>query len=327
MIRPNLPLTATATLTALLVLSGCSSGSGDGKSADPGAASVAGNNAAGAAPTAGSDGQLAVPERADEQTKKEYAIQNAIASCMRQAGFPYVAYVPDPGPQNRDDFDRDYEASRKNREKYGFGAFAAAVYPDDLQAPGAKSLENNDPNSKTYQALAPDQKRAWDTAMMGTADTAQMKQAYNEGKGCEGGARVKVYGDEKKIKADSEAQAEQARRNRQNLNGDPELVRLAQGYASCLRTKGFPVNTTAVTEIRSALRFEWFGKYGQLEDRANGGAPPTSSSQRSSIDPAQARTMLTQEIQAALADLDCGREFRAAYYPKLDKAPGAEGQG
>lgn len=335
MIRPYktraVPLAAAA---ALLVLAGCSSGSDDKKSGDPaasvGSASGGGTGPAAGAEQPGADGKLPIPADADDETKKQYMVTNAVAECMKKAGFAYVPFVYTSNPANRDDSDRDYASARKIREKYGFGAFAPDVYPNDPQVPGSKVAPQQDPNTATFQALPQDRKDAWNAAMMGTADPAKMKQALTDGGGCEGAARTKVYGDKGKAKADSEAASEAARRNRLNLNGDPELTRLAQGFASCLRGKGYPVETTAVTEIRNAERFVWMGKAAQLNQNRPQAADidqPARPQSGQTLDPATARTMLTQEIQASLADLECGKDFRAAYYPKLDKAPGAEGAG
>lgn len=333
MIRPHMqrrvPLAAAA---ALLVLAGCSSGSDDKTSADP-AASV-GSTSGGSGPAAegkpGADGKLEIPAGSDDDTKKQYMVTNAVAECMKKAGFAYVPYVHVANAANRDDNDRDYASARKIREKYGFGAFAPDVYPGDPQVPGSKVAASEDPNTATFQALPQDRKDAWNAAMMGSTDAAKMKQAMADGGGCLGAAQTKVYGDKTKSKADAEAAAEAARRNRLNLNGDPELTRLAQGFASCLRGKGYPVETTAVTEIRNAERFVWMGKAAQLTQNRPQPADidqPARPQSGPTLDAATARTMLTQEIQASLADLDCGKDFRAAYYPKFDKAPGAEGAG
>lgn len=327
MIRQRLAVPVSLAVTALLLTSACSSGSDE---ASAGAAATTAAGAATEAPKPGADGRLDAPAGADEETKKQYAYTNELAACMKQAGFAYVPYVPVTRPQDAGDADRDYQRAREMRAKYGFGAFAGYVYPGDPAVPGSGVESSRDPNDATYQALTPDQKAAWDLALMGTSDRAQSKQVMLSGKGCMGRTRTKVYGDQAKIDADSKAQADQARLSRQNLNGDPELVRLAQGYASCLRGKGYNVTTNAVTEIRTALQFEWFGKAGQMTKPAVQRDPApgaTATEEPPSLAPDIARAQLTQEIQAALADLDCGKDFRAAYFPKLDKMPGAEGLG
>jgi hypothetical protein len=330
MIRPSLSAPVSVAVAAILLTSACSSG-GDGKSAAPEGPGAPGATAGGA-PAPGSDGRLDPPAGAGEESKKEYTFTNEVAACMKQAGFTYVPYVAASSvrPQDSADADRDYQRARESRAKYGFGAFAAYVYPGDPMVPGAAVDTAPDPNDAAYQALPADRKAAWDLALNGTSDRTQMKQSMLSGKGCIGQARTKVYGDQAKIDADGKAQAEQARVNRQDLNGDAELVRLAQAYAACLRTKGYNPTSTAVTEIRTAMQLHWFGQAAQLTrpaGRQDPGSAPTSSRDRPSLAPDVARAQLTQEIQAALADIDCGKDFRAAYFPKLDKMPGAEGLG
>jgi hypothetical protein len=325
--RPGIPLA----VAGLVLIAGCASG---GTKSDTKTASSNGGSPAQAAPgqpaaaaQPDGDGKITAPAGASDDLRKQYAYQNELASCMKAAGFTYQPFVAVVRPQDRDDNDRDYDSAHKIREKYGFGAFARSVYPDDPNVPGARGAQPEDPNNRAYQSLTQDRKDAWNQALMGGTDPGALKKSGKLGAaGCQGQARTKAYGDEAKIQSDSQAQSDQARQSQQNLNGDPTLTRLAQQYASCLRGKGYPISTTSVTEIRHALSFDWFGKAAQASPHGDPNKPPNPN-EPPRIDPTVARNMLNQEIQAAVADLDCGRDFRAAYYPKFDKAPGAEGAG
>ncbi|MEU8138478.1 hypothetical protein [Streptodolium elevatio] len=332
MIRPVPPVRpfariALAVLAGAVLATGCASDSG--KSSDSGAPqggsqdSASSGGAAADPPGKPQDGDapLAAPPGASESEKQEYALANAVAECMRKAGFTYVAYIAPAGPpQFQDGFERNYDAARAFREKYGFGAFSPAAFPGDPNV--SVSATSEDPNTAAFEALPADRKPAYNIALFGNAERSKMPGGQLGG--CSGEARKKVYGTQDEIKAKADAASEQARIARQNLNGDAELVRLAQAYATCLRGKGYPVATTSVTEIRNALRFEWFGKAAGLTPQPPEGRPESSEAR---LDPAVARPQLTKEIQAALADIDCGKDFRAAYFPKLDKSPGAEGLG
>ncbi|WTW96750.1 hypothetical protein OG216_26825 [Streptomycetaceae bacterium NBC_01309] len=320
-------LSATAVAAALLV-GGCASDSGKSSdSATPQGGSQQSPAAAGGTEAGkpgkpqGGDAPLAPPPGASESEKQQYELANVMAECMKKAGFTYVAHIAPPGPpQFQDGFERNYDAARAFREKYGFGAFAPAAYPGDpsVNVP----TESGDPNTAAFDALPADRKPAYNMALFGNAERSKMPGGQLGG--CSGEAQKKVYGTQEEIKAKDDAASEQARIARQNLNGDAELVRLAQSYATCLRGKGYPVATTSVTEVRNALRFEWFGKAARMTPQ-----PPEGRVESSEVklDPAVARTQLTQEIKAAIADIDCGKDFRAAYFPKLDKSPGAEGLG
>lgn len=336
MIRHALPsrraFFGTAVAAAVLLTAGCSSDSGkasDSANSQGGSqqnAATSGGTAGGTTggttgKPQGGDAPLTPPPGASEAEKQEYELANAMAECMKKAGFTYVAYVAPPAaPQFQDAFERNYEAARTFREKYGFGAFAPAAYPDDPNV--NMPTTSGDPNAAAFNALPADRKPAYNIALFGNADRSKMPGGKLGG--CSGEAQAKVYGTQDQIKAKSEAASEQARIAKQNLNGDAQLVQLAQAYGTCLRGKGYPVGTTSVTEIRTALRFEWFGKAAQLTPAPPEGRPDATEQK---MDPAVARPQLTQEIKAALADIDCGKDFRAAYFPKLDKAPGAEGVG
>ncbi|MCF2529513.1 hypothetical protein [Yinghuangia soli] len=320
-------------LAGLVLVAGCgadsgggsegAAGNGAGAAAAQGSSGSGGGSGTGTPPKPGTDGLLTAPAGASESQQLEFAYANALAECMRKAGFTYTPYVSAPGPQDQD-AERNPEAARKYREKYGFGAFAAAVYPGDPQVGGA-STADQDPNSAAFAALPKDRQSAWNVALFGNAERSKMPGGKLGG--CSGEAQVKVYGDEAERKARGDAAAEQSRISRQNLNGDAQLVGLAQQYATCLRGKGYPVDTTAVTEIRNALRFVWFAKAGELTPEPAPDKPGMKPQDAPVMDPAVARTHLPQEIRAALADLDCGKDFRAAYFPKADKLPGAEGLG
>ncbi|WTW96749.1 hypothetical protein OG216_26820 [Streptomycetaceae bacterium NBC_01309] len=333
MIRPVHPIArvALAVLAGAVLATGCGTSSGGGADSGarqggaPGGVPGEDGGAVPGQPHQGADGLLVVPAGVGEAEKQEYAYANSVAACMKKAGFTFAPYVSTPAPQDRDDFERDYEASRKSREKYGFGAFAGHVFPDDPNLPGKTSAGTPDPNAATFDALPTDRQATWNTALFGVADRQLVQKGDGLG-GCMGEAQRTVYGTQAEADRKADVAAEQARINRQNLNGDAELVRLAQAYATCLRGKGYPVATTSVTQVRTALRFEWFAKAGQMTPHPPEGVKVEKRAMPR-MDPALARTMLAQEVTAALADIDCGKDFRAAYFPKLDKAPGAEGVG
>lgn len=77
--RSALPVAAVA---GVLALAGCSQGGKN--SAGPEAASSAGGASATAA---AARGVLTIPQDVDEETKKQYVYQNALAACMRGEGL------------------------------------------------------------------------------------------------------------------------------------------------------------------------------------------------------------------------------------------------
>ncbi|WP_438306725.1 hypothetical protein ACSHXN_44945 (plasmid) [Streptomyces sp. HUAS TT11] len=294
------PMAAAA---AVFAFAGCGSGSA--------ASSESGDRSPSSKVGASSKGELAIPEGADEVTKKLYVSQNAVAACMRAKGFTYTPHVAAFADASNSSNGKDYQLAKKYREKYGFGLFAGAVYPNDPSLPGSKAFraqQDASPDKAYLDALSPAQRKAYDKAM-GT-----VKQLANGRKvelpGCQKEGTEKANGPAKsqaELDRESAANKEQDRLATQALNGDPQLISLAQRFASCLRDQGIAVTTTQPTAIGDMVQF------------ATAQQVPATGVQNMEKDDATAK--LTQEIDVALKDLECGKQFRAAYFPKLAKHP------
>ena len=123
-------------ITALAVgmlplLAACGGGSGDedGKNSGSSAAGGGTKNVDG-------DVQLNIPEGVNAEPRRKYVRENAIAACMKKEGFTYTPHVTEAPPADVNPGDgEDYAAAKKYRQKYGFGNYAPAVYPDDPKAP------------------------------------------------------------------------------------------------------------------------------------------------------------------------------------------------
>lgn len=267
--------------------------------------------------SSGDDGQVAVPADADPQTKQQYEVENAVAACMKKAGFVYHPYIPAKTARESAVNGSDYTLAQKYREKYGFGIYAGPVYPNDPNVPHGESKTDSgqtNPNDAYVHQLSPAQQSAYQIALSGPApseSSGPMKKAAVPrpgGGGCYGaatksgeGAAKSAAGDPASIQADLAA-----------LNGDSQLVGLAQSYASCLRGHGIQVSTTQPTGIGSVV---------MLALSAQAQDSPATMSQ------ATALPLLTHEITLAMQDLTCGKAFRAAYFPKLAAHPNAGGEG
>ncbi len=281
---------------------------------------AASHSAGGGKAPAGSSGQLDVPVDAGADLKKQYLMENAIASCMKKQGFTYTPEPPmDPASSWAHD-GADYELTKKFRQKYGFGYSAAAVYPDDPQVPGSKAATKPSANAEYVATLTPAQKTAYDKAMGGPPDP---KVGEKEWTGCEGTANKKAYGSAS-AQERSAATASRNQANAQALNGDQKLVGLAQSYASCLKKDGIPVTTTQPTGIGEMVKLQAATSV-PAGARGSGAAADETSEEPMSKE--EALPLLTKEIDLAMKDLECGKEFRAAYFPKFLKAPGSTGAG
>ncbi|MEU1302654.1 hypothetical protein [Streptomyces shenzhenensis] len=291
---------------SMLSLSACSQNDSDKPAS---AANDEGGTQRGGSPATEPGGALTIPEDADPDTKNFYLAENAKAACMKKRGF---TYTPNPGftsnEANSSIDGADYELARKYRQKYGFGIHSRAVYPNDPAAPGP--VELSDPNKPYRDSLPGAQQKAYDKAL-GTQGAARVDGTYEgPSKGsCSAEAELKVYGPAKSAAEQEQENAKRSERDRQAgqaLNGDQQLVSLAQEYASCLRKAGIAVTTTQPTSIGDTVKF-------QVSAQVPPDAQPLSKQ--------EAMPKLTREIDLALKDLECGKEFRAAYWPKFKKNP------
>ncbi|MFS8200386.1 hypothetical protein ACLVWQ_17070 [Streptomyces sp. CWNU-52B] len=292
-------------LPALAACGGSSGSSAD----DGGSASAAGSS------TKTVDGatQLNVPEGADAETKKLYIMENGIAACMKKQGFAYTPHVGSAtADRSADNWDgEDYAAAKKARQKYGFGTYAAAVYPDDANAPGSNAGGKVGgkvvtPPDDDQKGMTPAQLTAYEAALNGPP--AKTKAEEKDG-GCYLVGHTKAYGPPLSAAAEKKAQNARTEENRTNglaLNGDAQLIALAQEFASCLKAQGIPVSTTQPTGMKDMVRLDLAD---QLPER------------HSDLTKEEALPLLTKDIDVSLKDLECGRKFRAAYFPKEKAHP------
>ncbi|MGW5091000.1 hypothetical protein [Streptomyces coelicoflavus] len=312
-----IPLRLRSTLTALaatglVALSACGqSDSGASSPGDPQGGAARDGDSASAAP----GGELTVPEDADPDTKNYYLTENAIAACMKKRGF---SYTPVPGVEPNEEMNagegRDYGLAKKYREKYGFGTYSRIVYPNDPAV--TLPEEESDPNDSYRSSLPAAQQKKYDKALgrlrFILKDNGVIQRPPKDG--CVAQAELKVYGPPKSKAEQDRENAEQQERDKQAgqaLNGDPQLVSLAQAYADCLRKEGITVTTTQPTSIADMVKF-------QVADQI----PPDGLPGKE-----EALAKLPGEIDLALKDLECGKQFRTAYWPKFDKNPYVGGQG
>ncbi|MGW3149502.1 hypothetical protein ACWDG1_33535 [Streptomyces sp. NPDC001177] len=291
-------------------LGGCAGGSaGDGAVPSPAESSdfVPADGSSGVAPP--KSGELAVPADADPAMKEMILMENAIVACMRKEGFTYVPRQIAEDPVSTALDGADYALARKYRQKYGFGLYSGLVYPDDPKAPRSKANPSSravedDPVSK----LSPAQREAYEAALSGPKKTGG---SGGLPEGCKGKARRQVQGPDKNAadrEKEAEATDEALRQAKQALNGDSQLVRLAQSYAACLRDEGITVTRTQPVDIGGAVESDLTAQW--------------MDATKADMDSHSAIPLLAKEVEAALKDLECGKKFRAAYFPKLKQVSG-----
>ena len=134
-----------AAILALAVLSGC------------------GGDPASGTPTVGQASATADPQNGSRQ------IESIRADCMKQKGFTYIADVPSPRKISEEERKRDtgdYAATKKWREKNGYGIFAFYVYPQEYENPMVEpeggAPKDINPNIKIRSSLSETQRGAYD---------------------------------------------------------------------------------------------------------------------------------------------------------------------
>lgn len=244
------------------------------------------------------------PTQAAETAKaKKQRLESVKTDCMKTRGFKYVPFVMPERRQTEEQKKRragDYEAMRKDRARLGFYVYYTYIFKKDAEG---NDLVFDDPNNKITSKLSKTQTEAWEKAT---------DECYAEA------AKV-VYN--KVVKSESDFWLQHQKLSEQvtarELNGDPQLVELGLTFGDCLKRLGYKVASVrptdlnerggkAIQEEASALAEEQFGKKRDM---------PEGSFMMPRLTAAEAKPYLQREIKAALDDLDCGKEFYAAYMP------------
>ena len=236
-------------------------------------------------------------------------IQTLVADCMKQRGFKYVAWVPEaaiPDDAEKKAYLGDYEAMKKERSQRGFGVFADFVYPGQREK-RVLWRESDSPNFTIKNQLSPAQLTAY-----GKALTACRSQALKQVTG-----KV-VTSDEDWAKQENEMIAQRLDRD---LNADPKLVELATVMGDCLKGKGRQVASVRPVGMsrRGVQEFEAQKKQIALNDDISDKGLPDGQYYEPRIPVDTAKQHLNREIKAALDDLECGKDFYAAYLPRSEE--------
>jgi predicted small lipoprotein YifL len=258
----------------------------------------------------GCGGAAQTPPEADAKDKR-HQYEAAKADCMKQKGFQYVPYVRPTEPADEEERKResgDYQAMQKYRGRYGFGVFAPYVYPKEVVGPGS-TRENPDPNVKVQGSLSAAQLSAYHEAKDSCVVTASKDVlGLTVKSGIDYRSRLTLT--HKRIKA-------------AELDGDQELMKLSDAMATCLKGKGYKVSDTKPTAMDSRGENTFLELLDRMGEKEMGDAPEqpkmtkdTRQIESPALTAQSAEPYLTREVKAALDDLECGRDFYAAFLPK-----------
>lgn len=247
------------------------------------------------------------------------AMENLIADCMKAQGFQYVPRpmkygMPKGNLAGIDPALVPYESLKTYRAKYGFGAFARDVFPNDPNVVPPPLPPN--PNTAIRDRLDAAQQAAYDMALDGGARNSGAtdgppepgKQRGQE-KGCVVEASKKVVGEDRPADPVEEAAAQAAAQAAQQaFQTNPQLLQAAQEYATCLRGHGYEVRAVKPGSIERTVE----QSVNELHDGPGAPAPQEG---------------LRREITMALDDLECGRNYEVVAKPLVEKVLAEGGVG
>jgi hypothetical protein len=298
----------TATLaafgTAAVVLAGCSS------SPEKADADAERQSPLGVYFDALYGGDLSPEEQEAQSAEQNRQVEEQVADCMQDEGFEYVPATGNYSYGSSDDVvyepeDRDWVS------QYGYGA----VNSPWNEQPADPEQEYVDPNGDYVASLSESEQTAYYEALNGPQPSEEDQAAMEDGSyeydwttsGCYGAAQHEVYEAEDPTQSEEFAPLMDAINSfYEKSSTDPAMQELDAAWAACMDTAGHPgfaVQFDAQNSIYDAQN--------ELYEAAPVDADGNSTGE---VDQAAMDALGEQEIELALADLDCREEtdYRAS---------------
>lgn len=208
------------------------------------------------------------------------------------------------GPDSEKANTGDYAAMKAHRSKWGFNVFSNLVYRQELET---KNESGPDPNAMTKRDLSSAQQKAYGKAL----------------EACQAQAIKQITGKSVKSQQDWFEQVDklEAQRRTRELDGDAHLVELASAMAGCMTGEGYQPAAKNPTRMETWGQLTFMRELHELARKEGGrDVPPFTSTGPwygpTHLSDADARRYLAKEVKMALDDLECGKDFYAAYLPK-----------
>ena len=262
----------------------------------------------------------------EEELAKQRKVEDATASCMKTAGFEYVAVPPEQNAKSKfsDAFNLPPD---KFAEQYGYG-----ISTIDWSKAGGD--DDSNPNTKIRSALSPAAQKAYDKALNGPNATGNGAIVIEGGKGgpssssqqdlgCRGKAVKEVYGEgaDRSIdfkKFDSLFKDIQALQKR--IDSDQRVVDATSAWSDCMADAGHS-GFKKVDDPRQQIQ--------QKLDTLTGNKPPAKGGPSKTItgppsfdkvDSAKLSELRKSEIALAVADQKCKASGYDDAYKKVQYA-------
>ncbi|TCC18947.1 hypothetical protein E0H58_34445 [Kribbella speibonae] len=262
----------------------------------------------------------------EEDLAKQRKVEDATVTCMKAAGFEYVAVPPEQNAKSK--FSEAFNlAPDKFAEQYGYG-----ISTIDWSKAGA---DDTNPNTKIRSALSPAAQKAYDKALNGPNATGNGAIVVENGKGdgpstsgqqdlgCRGKAVKQVYGDgaDRSVdfkKFDSLFEDIQALQKR--IDTDQRVVDATSAWSDCMADAGHS-GLKKVDDPRQQIQ--------QKLDALTGNKPPAKGDKTKTItgppsfdkvDSAKLSELRKSEIAVAVADQKCRASGYEDAYKKVQYA-------
>ncbi|MFI9557116.1 hypothetical protein [Nonomuraea endophytica] len=227
--------------------------------------------------------------------------ESLMDDCMKRHRFRYVQDLEPRAPMTgvmRRLNEGDYATMLADRQKNGFRVFARFVFAD-YTGPGGVPAEGEHPNNATVMALSRAQAQAYFTAQS-SCWAWSMETAL--------GRKVTGFED-----LDRQMEAATDAAMRREFDTDPRLTAGARAYASCLKAKGRPVADSRPSQITAQIRKPFLDQLWELGRRQ---WPRLKGNVMPDLTRFEAVPYFREERQAALDDLECGKDFYPLYQPR-----------
>jgi hypothetical protein len=260
----------------------------------------------------------------EEELAKQRKVEDATVTCMKTAGFEYVAVPPEQNAKSKfsDAFNLPPD---KFAEQYGYG-----ISTIDWSKAGE---DDSNPNTKIRSALSAAAQKAYDKALNGPNATGNGAIVIEGGKGgpsssgqqdlgCRGKAVKQVYGDADRSvdfkKFDSLFKDIQALQKR--IDADQRVVDATSAWTDCMADAGHS-GLKKVDDPRQQIQ--------QKLDTLTGNKPPakggpsktvTGPPSFDKVDSAKLSELRKSEIALAVADQKCKAKGYDDAYKKVQYA-------
>ncbi len=231
---------------------------------------------------------------AQGQRRLQQRIGEEIQKCMKSEGFKYFPSDAAAGMQLTADGELDQKAFAA---KWGYG-ISTFVDPNDP----TKSRLGADKNTEYAAKLSAADRKAYQQALVGSADGNASPQTILAGKSCLAKSTKSMFGDITKIFALSSKYQKEIDAK---INTNPKVIEAMKKWSSCMKSAGFIYDKDSSAPDSIRQKFEKLVGASGLGGAASAGLSLSEPIDAKKIDKTALAKLQKDEIQTAMADFEC----------------------